>query len=209
MKRTITITQGLNELKLLDSRIEKAIQNATFVNSAKKVSKVVGAIDKEVFKERATSDYQSVNDLIKERATIKSAIVKSNALTDIKVVDEVMTVAEAIERKISIQYDKQLLEKMKYQYSISKKDVELQNNKVNEQVNKLLETMVSKESGKQLSKEDQDVIEKPYRANHEYELVDPLSVYDKISELEKRIDDFESAVDTALCVSNASTFIEV
>lgn len=209
MKRTITITQGLNELKLLDSRIEKAIQNATFVNSAKKVSKVVGAIDKEVFKGRAISDYQSINDLIKERATIKSAIVKSNALTDIKVVDEVMTVAEAIERKISIQYDKQLLEQMKFQYSISKNDVEVQNNKVNEQVNKLLETMVSKESSKQLSKEDQDVIEKPYRANHEYELVDPLSVYDKISELEKRIDDFESAVDTALCVSNASTFIEV
>ncbi|MCD7996388.1 MAG: hypothetical protein LUH21_04055 [Clostridiales bacterium] len=44
-KRRITITEALSELKLYDSKIFKAISNASFVGAAKKSSSHIGAVD--------------------------------------------------------------------------------------------------------------------------------------------------------------------
>ena len=66
---------------------------------------------------RAKADYQSIEALIKRRNAIKSAIVVSNATTKIEVAGVKMTVAEAIERKTSISYDIQLLDKLKEVYA--------------------------------------------------------------------------------------------
>ena len=75
--RKISITEALNELKLYDSKIMKAITNAKLVGAAKKSADKVGVVKKEDFEERAKASYQSVTDLIANRNTLKSAIVKS------------------------------------------------------------------------------------------------------------------------------------
>ena len=103
--RKISITEALNELKLYDSKIMKAITNAKLVGAAKKSADKVGVVKKEDFEERAKASYQSVTDLIANRNTLKSAIVKSNAVTEVTINGKTMTVAEAIERKNSIDYD--------------------------------------------------------------------------------------------------------
>ena len=103
--RKISITEALNELKLYDSKILKAITNAKLVGAAKKFSDKVGVFKKEDFEDRAKASYQSVTDLIANRNALKSAIVKSNAITEVTVNGKTMTVAEAIERKNSIDYD--------------------------------------------------------------------------------------------------------
>lgn len=103
--RIITITEALNELKLYDARIRKAISNTKLAGAAKKSSARIGAITKNEFNEHAKASYQSVTDLIANRNTLKSAIVKSNAVTEITVNGKVMTVAEAIERKNAICYN--------------------------------------------------------------------------------------------------------
>ena len=94
--RKISITEALNELKLYDSKITKAITNATLCGATKKSSDKVGVVKKEDFEDRAKASYQSVTDLIANRNTLKSAVVKSNAVTEVTVDDKVMTVAEAI-----------------------------------------------------------------------------------------------------------------
>ena len=97
------VTQALNELKLLDSRIEDATNNAIFVIAAKKNEKKVNPnLTKEDFEIRSKAFYQSIMDLIERRKKIKAAIVASNAVTKVTVHDEEMTVAEAIERKSTI-----------------------------------------------------------------------------------------------------------
>lgn len=48
-----------------------------------------------------------------------------------------------------------------------------------------------------------------YRNNNSWENVDPLNLKEKIDVLEQRIFDFETNVDVALSVSNATTFIEI
>lgn len=207
--RKISITEALNELKLYDSKITKAITNATFCGAAKKSSEKVGVVKKDNFSERAKASYQSVTDLIANRNALKAAIVKSNAETTIMVDGKIMTRAEGIERKNSIEYEEELLTEMKKQYAIATATVEKENKKVDNKVDELIATLVGKDSTKQLSKEDQEAVEKPYRSKNEFEFIDPIGIFDKMLDLESDIDGFKSNIDSQLVLSNATTFIEV
>ena len=182
--RTITVTEGLTELKLLDARIDKAIVNANFCGAAKKSSDRIGAVSKETFKDRCKADFQSATDLI----------------TKITVNGVEMTRAEGIERKNSIEYEQNLLRKMKLDYAAATTLVDKENKKVDEKVDSLLTTLVGKDSAKKLTAEEQDAVVKPYRLQNEYE---------KIQKLEADIDGFLSNIDSQLTLSNATTFIEV
>ena len=123
--RTITITEALNELKLYDSKINKAITNAKLAGAAKKSADKIGVVTKDEFKEKAKSSYQSIVDLIENRNALKSAIVKSNAVTEVEIAGKKMTVAEAIERKNSISYDEDFLNIMKVQYVSASTEVQI------------------------------------------------------------------------------------
>lgn len=207
--RTISITEALNELKLYDARIRKAISNIKLVGAAKKSSDKVGVVSKDTFNERAKADYQSVTDLMANRNALKSAIVKANAVTDVTVAGKTMTRAEAIERKNSIEYDESLLLEMKRQYATTMDSVNKENKKVDSKVDELITTLVGRDSDKKLSKEDQEAVEKPYREKNEFEFIDPIGIYDEMLALESDIDGFKSEVDTVLVLSNATSFIEV
>ena len=188
---------------------QRQLPTLLFVALLKKSSDKVGVVKKEDFEDRAKASYQSVTDLIANRNTLKSAVVKSNAVTEVTVDDKVMTVAEAIERKNSIEYDETLLNEMKRQYANATATVDKENKKVDAKVDDLLTTLVGKDSDKKLNKEDQEAVEKPYREKNEFEFIDPLGLYEKIQALEADIDGFKSNVDTVLVLSNATTFIEV
>ncbi len=207
--RKISITEALNELKLYDSKIRKAITNAAFCGAAKKSADKVGVLKKEDFEERAKASHQSVTDLIANRNSLKSAIVKSNAETMIEVAGKAMTRAEGIERKNSIEYEEELINEMKKQYASAIATVDKENKKVDNKVDELISTLVGKDSTKQLSKEDQEAVEKPYRSKNEFEFIDPIGIFDKILALEADIDGFKSNIDSQLVLSNATSFIEV
>lgn len=207
--RKISITEALNELKLYDSKITKAITNAKLLGATKKSSDKIGVVKKEEFIERAKASYQSVTDLIANRNALKSSIVKSNAITEITINGKTMTVAEAIERKNSIEYDEQLLNAMKTQYVAATSSVDKENKKVDTKVDELIQTLVGKDSDKKIEKDAIEAIEKPYREKNEWELVDPIKIFDEMLKLEAEIDGFNSEVDTRLVLSNATTFIEI
>lgn len=207
--RKISITEALNELKLYDSKITKAITSAKLAGATKKSADKVGVVKREDFEERAKASYQSVTDLIANRNALKSAIVKSNAVTEVTINEKTMTVAEAIEHKNSIGYDEALLIEMKRQYASATDTVNKENKKVDNKVDELLSTLIGKDSDKKISKDDQEAIEKPYRDKNEFEFIDPIGIFDEIEKLESDIDGFKSEVDTKLVLSNATTFIEV
>lgn len=207
--RKISITEALNELKLYDSKIEKAIANAKFVGATKKSADKVGVVKRETFIENAKASHQSVTDLIANRNAMKSAIVKSNAITQIEVNGKTMTVAEAIEHKNSIKYEENFLTEMKKQYANTVNTVDRENKNVDRKVDELIATLVGKDSDKKLSKEDQAAVETPYREKNEYEMVDPINIFDEMIKLESEIDGFKAEVDTRLVLSNATTFIEL
>lgn len=207
--RTITVTEGLNELKLYDSKIEKAINNLKLIGAKKKSVDKVGVVNVEKFVADAKSAHQSIMDLIRNRNALKAAIVKSNAITYLEIGDQKMTVAEAIERKNSIQYEKELLLAMKAQYGSATVTVNKENAKVDNKVDELIQTLVGRDTTKKLDKDEQAAVEVPYRAKNEWELVDPLNLFDLMTKLEADIDTFESQVDGKLSLCNATTFIEL
>lgn len=203
----MTVARALAELKLLDSKIQRTINGATFIGAevGKKVSAGFKSVDE--IANRAKSDYQSSQDLIKRRNVIKSAIVVSNAQTKVKVADVEMTVAEAIERKTTIEYDKTLLNKMKRLYSDYVRMVDQTNEDVKERLDRHLETLFGKE-GKASAQANEDIV-KAFKADNEAKLVDPLNLKDKIEKLESEIEDFESEVDFTLSEINVLTRIAI
>ena len=207
--RKITVTEALKELKLYDDKIYKAIDRAEFVGAAKKNSDMIGHKKKETYENDAKSSFDSISALIRNRDALKSAIVNSNATTMVEIGGIEMTVAAAIERKTSIQYDKQFLNAMKSQFNAAISRVANENTKVDTQCDKLIETQLSGDNKQKLDKVDIEAFTAPYRKQREFSLLDPLNIEKKIIELEARIDAFEAEVDTKLNVSNALTTVEV
>ena len=207
--KKISITEALLELKLYDGKINKALATAKFVGAKKKSADKVGVFTVKNFEENAKASYQSVSDLIKNRAKLKAAIVQSNAITSVEIAGKKYTVAEAIERKNSIVYDKQFLMVLQSQWVKATDEVLKENKKVDAQIDKMLEGFLGKDSDKKVSEQELASISDPYRAKNEFDLVDPLGLYEKIQLLEEEINAFEAEVDVKLSISNSTTYIEI
>ena len=200
-----SIHRALAELKLLDKRITKTIDNLKVI-TYKKGNKLEYNITEEEFKAVVESDMQSVKDLITRRKEIKEKIVKSNAETLVTIAGKEMTVAAAIERKESIKYEKKLAEELKNQLNNLKAII----NNRNEQVEYSLERQLGNlTSNPDADKELVLTFSEQFRNKEQFTLVDPLNIEKVIEELENEIDSFESEVDYVLSTSNAITEIEV
>lgn len=203
--RKMTITEALAELKLLDARITKATFNTTWCGCEAN-SKITEDFTNKCADE-LKSAWQSVNALIEERAKIKSAIVRSNAITEITIGSKTMTVAEAIERKASIGYEKALAEKIKEDFAKAKNNADGLNSRVQSRLDNLL-TNLSFQSNEGIA-EAQKAVAENFMAQNGYTVIDPLDANEKIVAITERVEDFDKNVDVALSVSNAITFIEI
>ena len=200
--RKMTITEGLVELKLLNSRIVKATNGKDWIFA----NNIGEELDEEA-KNKCQANLASVTDLIEQRKRIKSAIVKSNATTLVKVGDTEMTVAEAIERKESIQYDENLLRAWQCAYADMKNYVESQNQRVQSRIDGMLQQMAA--SGNADMESAQKAIVENYMNKNGYKLCDVLNLPELIEKKEVEIENFKKNVDLALSLSNAVTMIEV
>ena len=207
--RKITITEALKELSLYDSKIRKVLESATFVGFKKKSSDKVGVFKVANFENNAKASYQSALDLIRNRAKLKAAIVQSNAVTNVVIAGKTYTVAEAIERKNSIEYDEKMLRELQMQWQVATETILKENKKVDAQADRMLESFLGKDSDNKVSEQELASITDPYKAKNEYELVDPLGAYEKIKALEAEIEAFKADVDTRLSISNSTTYIEI
>lgn len=207
--KRMTITEGLVELKLYDSKINRAISEANFISAKKKKDKRIGRLSQEEFEKRASESYQSITQMMANRNAIKRAIVLSNATTEVEIAGDKMTVAEAIEKRNLNVSMTNLLKKMYGQLLDVDAIISTENRKLDDQIEKLLVSYYGKDAAKKVSKEDYDNIANPYREANEYIVVDPLNLQKIYDELNQKNEAFMSSVDTALSVSNATTFIEV
>lgn len=203
MAQTMSVTQALAELKLLDKRIQKALDYVTWADVKTKSHPV----DTETFAKTVKAQYQSFTDLVKRRDTIKRAVVTANATTRVKVGSWEGTVAEAIEYKVSIAYKKSLLNEMRSQLLRAKQKYEEQQEAVDGRLEKLLHSELGKDV--KTSPETITALTNSFRENNKVELVDPLDLSAKASELEDEIESFETNVDWVLSEVNGSTKIVV
>ncbi len=203
----LTITRGLAELKLLDARIRKTINEAGFIGVVVGDKTVRGYTTNEEFVRKAEASLQSARDLTRRRNAIKAAIVVSNATTHVTIAGKRMTVAEAIERKNSIAYEEALLGQMRMQYTAAVAEMEHKNTETRARLDRLLEANFGKDAKAKDS--EYDAIAKPFMAQNEAKLLDPLKLKSVIDQLYDEIEGFKSEVDFVLAESNTLTKITI
>lgn len=201
----ITITRALAQVKSLNDRIERASRES-FVTTLTGGKHASGKPQAEV-EASLKANLQSVQALILERNKVKAAIIRSNALTKVTVNGVEQTVAEAIERKGSIQLEKALLQQLRLQLNQQSAKVEKENILVAARLDQLIQTTVGKD--RKVDEAEVAAITGPFEAKNKAELLDPSGVQAVIDKLQREIEDFELDVDHALSEVNAVTRITV
>lgn len=210
MSTKISITRALATLTKVDGKIESRIDKLvpTTIALGLEAQKVIpgSLVSVADFESSARADFQAVNDLILVRDKLKAAIIHSNATTTVKVGSEQMTVAEAIERKRSIQFEELLLSRLRLAYNQAQTALK----KTTTDFEGKLEASRTSYFGrdKAPTKEQLEVVEKPVRDSNTPSIVDPIALADQIRKLEEKIEDFKSNVDYALSESNAKTEVD-
>lgn len=207
---TMTIHKGLAELKILDGRIKKEIQNGSYCAANKHSNDKINGIQIEDFKKAVQGTYDKITDLINRRKAIKKAVVLSNAKTTVKIADVEYTVAEAIEMKNhGIELEALLINAMDKQYQQAQAEVNRQNGyNLEERADQYVTAIYGQKEGKTNSA-DIDKVRKDFLEANSYEIVDPINVPEKAEALRQKIDAFMADVDSALSVSNALTEITI
>lgn len=203
----MSITKALRELKTLDARILKKVNETTFAASKKPKENIRGFKTVDEFEKEVKENLQSIKDLMDRRKQIKKSIVESNATTLVEVSGVKMTVADAIERKNFIEIEKTLLRKMNSDYAQSQERVEVNNELAQDRLDTQLNNMISKDG-----KTDLTAVEgykKLFWESEETKLIDPICVKEIATRMALDIESFEDDVDVALSEINARTLISI
>lgn len=206
----MTIHRALAELKLIDSKIEKAI-SVIEPTGVMQVNKLVNNFyKKEDFENDAKSKFQSVIDLIERKNKIKSAIVTTNGVTEVEISGIKMTIADAINFKSIIVFKKNLIATLIKKHNAIKSKFTIENEKIEKIALENAKIMIGKEGDNKIKPTDEDVknIIEPFVKRNEFHLVDPLKVEELTEKLQKEVSDFEVEVDAVLSEVNAITIIE-
>lgn len=207
---TMTVHKALAELKLLDSRIEKAIAEGVYCVANKNSNDKIGGVPLDDYIKIMQGGYDKATDLINRRKAIKRAVVLSNAVTKVSVAGDEYTVAEAIEMKNhGVEFDKLLMNTMNTQYRNAQMQIKQENGKDLEQRAEQYVTAIYGQKEGKTNTADIEKVKADFLKSNQYELVDPLHVLDKIEDLEKKINDFMAEVDSTLSVSDALTEITI
>lgn len=205
---TMTVTDALAELTLLEKRIDSArsqLDDNTLI-AVVEVGKVpTGYRSRDEHATQARAALQRIDALIARRRAIKRAIVLSNAATTVSVAGEEMTVAEAIEMKHFIEYSEEVINTMQEAYSSTRKEYDLARAKVKERLDKLAMEVL----GKNASADKYQSLADSFLAREGVELLDPTNIAEQIETRQAFVEEFKSTVDRVLSISNARTNIDV
>lgn len=209
----ISLTRALSRISTLKKSIGKDIDQKLIVVSLtkghgdrKRLANKANSVESE--EAMIQSTYTSVIDQIAELRKLKRALIKANASVAVKIegFDE-MTIAEAIEYKNSLEFDKVLLAKMKRQYGLVSDQLGNELERINMEIEKAVSIAYSND--RKVDQTQYDAVAAPRRKENEPAMLDPLNVQQKIEKLESQIDGFLSEIDFALSEVNAKTEIEV
>lgn len=210
----MTVHKALAELKVMDSRIAKAIQEGSYVVANKHSNEKIKGMTIADYKDFMKASHNKVTDLINRRNAIKRAVVLSNAQTVVTIGDKSMTVAEAIEYK-----NHGMDFKTAYLRTLANQNAVAQNELIRhsgETLEKEAERYVlaviqaqPKDNKMSVDSEAMKKLREEYIKNNTYDLIDPLNVAKMIQEMTDEIDAFNTEIDAALSVSNALTIIEI
>ena len=206
----MNVHQALCELKVLDKRIRKAVNELSVCSPRITCQKTVGGQPVAVYDKKVQSEYESVKALIERRDAIKRAVVSSNAKTFIEVGGKSISVAEAIEMKSSgMVYRTALIDRIRKVYEGAIRECSRHNGELDRKADAYVSSIYgSSASNKQdISREVQDT-RKEYVDSNTMILQDPISCLEKLESLDDFVTMYGATLDAAISTSNALTEVE-
>ncbi|MES9681662.1 hypothetical protein ABWK22_01775 [Gottfriedia acidiceleris] len=204
----LSLHRALAELKMLNKRINAAINGGKYVSYQIGEEKPKGFQSKEAFEKDAAADYQSVTDLIKRRNEIKSKLILANATTKVEIAGVQMTIAEAIDHKEFIEYKRSLLNELKRQLSLTNQMIEREKLDMEIRLDKRIESDLGSKDRKNHVQEVEEITNN-FKKRYNPSEIDPIGIREEIKKLETEIYEFELEVDAVLSEINAITMIEL
>lgn len=213
-KEQMTVHKALAELKIIDSRIDNAIETGIYVVANKHSNTKIHGVTIDEFRTRMKSDFQKVTDLIARRNAIKRAVVDSNAVTKVKIGDKEMTVAEAIEMKNHGMEFKNIFKNyIERQYTIAKNELDKNSgDPLEKRAEQYVLSVIQAQPKDSKMAVDSDAMKNlraQYIKDNAYDIIDPIGVKDVIEKLDNEISSFMTEVDAALSCSNALTVLDI
>jgi esterase/lipase len=204
MTTTLSVQAALNQLKVIKSRIEGA---ASVSPVASAINGRVGNETLEEWTARASAAWQSSMALIANYRALKSAIVQSNAITQVTIGGVTMTVAEAIEWKKSIDMPARMRDNLALLFTTASSAIERHNTKVMAEAQQTAQAVIGKKE--QSADDEYTRLVDQVMAHRGASLADAINVQSTLERLNREIEDFRSQVDLVLTSSNVVTMIEV
>ena len=219
MSDKMLVTQALDERELLVKKIKDKIAKASFVDTIKPNEEKVyeSRVTRDEFSKDAESAYQQIMDLIERFQKIDAAIVASNAVTKIKTSYGEFSVAGAISLRNRLRgvgsynggadFESMLQNKMSNELTKRLEAIEVKNRQLQGTAENMRLSILGKDT-KVKDEKPLEVVEAYVRENTT-ELVDPLDIRKKITNLQEKRNTLLTELDTQIKVSNATTFIEI
>ena len=231
-KNQLLVTEALDEKALLIKKIRGKIKKAYLVDVKRRNEEKVyySKESEEEFKKNAFSSFQQIMDLIDRYQKLESAIIISNAITQIETSYGTLSVAAAIslrnrlreceKQKIAqprfrIQEDEEANKEDTFEYLLERtmnehysECLSLAKDK-NDLLQKTAENMRLTILGKESIRKEERPLEvvEAYIKENTMEVIDPLGVLKKIEELKMKRSTLLTELETKIKVSNATTLI--
>lgn len=219
MSEKMLVTQALDERDLLVKKITDKIEKASFVDTIKPNEDKVYSkrITRDEYTKEAESTYQQIVDLIDRYQRIDSAIVASNAKTEIVTSYGKFTVAGAIALRsrmrsqgsygMDADFEGLLVGKMKNEYNERVRTCDIKNGQLQNTAESMRLSILGKDTK---TKDDKPLgVVDAYVKENTTELMDPLDIKKKIETLEEKTNTLLKELDTQIKVSNATTLVEI
>lgn len=206
----MTVYKALCELKTLNARLVKEIGDAKLCALYKCASGKVAGVPVQEFEGRAKADFDKIKALSNRRNAIKRAVILSNASTLIRVNGEDITVAEAIDMKNNaFTFMEALYNAAKAEYNKAVKAYEKETGPdFVKRTDEYLKALFGKE-GTQVNSDAVTKSREAYILANAHAVSDPLKIMKKIEDFENLKASVLDEIDSAISVSNATTYIQI
>lgn len=210
------VTQALDERDLLKKKIRDAIAKCDFVAVQKPGDDVIAQDKQKVadYEAEVKASFQSIRDMMDRYTRLDAAILLANATTKIEVAGKTMTRAAAINlRKMmkgqglaDTDFTDVMIRKMTTDLDRARLKIAKSQEVADRQREVMSNSLVS--SDKKVLSEDNLKSITAYCDNLVLKLVDPIDIEKTIADMQEKWDNLTTNLESAIRISNATTYLE-
>ncbi|MDY3728788.1 MAG: hypothetical protein SO015_11640 [Wujia sp.] len=210
------VTQALDERDLLKKKIRDAIAKCDFVAVQKPGDDVIAQDKQKVadYEAEVKASFQSIRDMMDRYTRLDAAILLANATTKIEVAGKTMTRAAAINlRKMmkgqglaDTDFTDVMIRKMTTDLDRARLKIARSQEVADRQREVMSNSLVS--SDKKVLSEDNLKSITAYCDNLVLKLVDPIDIEKTIADMQEKWDNLTTNLESAIRISNATTYVE-